>query len=192
MGAVAPSAVLIDLDGTTWDSDPWYAAIVPPRAGDLRPVAVRFRDSGITHAKFAKVARQHIEQLELQGQVVEVLTELHSAGVPVGAVTNLPGWITNPMLSASALGGLLDVTITYGDTRAHKPNPEPLLLGLRRLGVEPTSDAWYVGDTKGDATAARRAGISFAFASYAAVGPLEGIDPDMELTGGFAPLRDLL
>lgn len=48
--------------------------------------------------------------------------------------------------------------VTYGDYRNPKPNPEPLLVALERLGLKPR-DAVYVGDSVTDVEASRAAGI---------------------------------
>jgi HAD superfamily hydrolase (TIGR01662 family) len=51
-------------------------------------------------------------------------------------------------------------TIAYEDTKKHKPNPDPLLLAVERLGVEP-AECVYVGDAVTDAQAANAAGMLF-------------------------------
>ena len=56
------------------------------------------------------------------------------------------------------LGHLFDVVVGGDETERHKPDPEPLLLALERLGAGP-EDAAYVGDSPFDMQAARAAGI---------------------------------
>ena len=59
------------------------------------------------------------------------------------------------------LGSLIEffeVIITREDTK--KPNPEPLLLTCKKLGIKP-GEAVYVGDAVNDFKAARNAGMSF-------------------------------
>jgi pyrophosphatase PpaX len=51
-----------------------------------------------------------------------------------------------------------DVTVGAEDTTRHKPNPDPLLLALERLGAN-ADDAVYVGDSPFDIQAAKAAGV---------------------------------
>jgi pyrophosphatase PpaX len=51
-----------------------------------------------------------------------------------------------------------DVTVGAEDTTRHKPNPEPLLLALERLGAN-ADDAVYVGDSPFDIQAAKAAQV---------------------------------
>ena len=51
-----------------------------------------------------------------------------------------------------------EVTVGAEDTERHKPNPEPLLLAIERLG-EGVADAVYVGDSPFDVQAAKAAGM---------------------------------
>ena len=68
----------------------------------------------------------------------------------------------------------MDVVIGAEDTERHKPQPDPLLEALRRLGAD-ASDAAYVGDSPFDIRAAKAAG---AFAVAVGWG---GIHPDERL-----------
>lgn len=51
-----------------------------------------------------------------------------------------------------------DVTVGAEDTTRHKPNPDPLLLALERLGAS-ADDAVYVGDSPFDIQAAKAAQV---------------------------------
>jgi pyrophosphatase PpaX len=52
----------------------------------------------------------------------------------------------------------VDVVIASDDTERHKPDPDPVLAALDRLGAEP-SEAAYVGDSPFDIRAAKAAGV---------------------------------
>jgi len=59
--------------------------------------------------------------------------------------------------------GLLDavaVVVGRGSVPERKPSPVPLLVALEALGVDPSA-AIFVGDSTGDETTARRAGVDF-------------------------------
>lgn len=59
--------------------------------------------------------------------------------------------------------GLLDhveAVVGRDSVATHKPDPEPLLTTIDRLGADPSS-ALFVGDTERDAVTAERAGVAF-------------------------------
>jgi pyrophosphatase PpaX len=55
---------------------------------------------------------------------------------------------------------LFEVVITIEDTEKHKPDPEPILLACKKLGIKP-EETVYVGDAVIDYKAAKNAGTSF-------------------------------
>jgi len=59
-----------------------------------------------------------------------------------------------------SLTKFFEVIITREDTEKHKPNPEPLLLVCKRLGIKP-EEAVYIGDAVIDYETAKNAGTSF-------------------------------
>jgi phosphoglycolate phosphatase len=173
---MAARALVIDLDGTVWDSRPWLARIIGGGRGEAEATALAalrnggaaatlLRAAGVTPASFAKVCGV-ASDLDLYPGVATTLRALHARVVPLGVVTNLPAWMAEPMLACSGIDGFFDSLVGWGRTRAHKPNPAPILASLADLEIEPTRDVWYVGDGTSDAEAAARARISFAWASY--------------------------
>jgi pyrophosphatase PpaX len=68
-----------------------------------------------------------------------------------------------------------DVVVTCDDTAAHKPDPEPILLALERLGVRP-EDAAYVGDSPFDVGAARAAGVFAVAVSWGGMHDVDDAD----------------
>ena len=72
-------------------------------------------------------------------------------------------------------------TVVGGDeTKKHKPDPEPLLLALDRLGAAP-GEAAYVGDAPFDVKAAKAAGLYSVGVSWGGIHRrerLEAEEPD--------------
>jgi phosphoglycolate phosphatase len=175
LGLVAARAFLFDLDGTLWDSHPWFARLIAEAGGPpetealaalrtLRPAATMLTDAGVSQAGFRRLCRR--AGPELYSDVDDVLSELAKRNVPMGAVTNLPRWLADPMLECLGLAERLDSLVHFGRTKRRKPHPEPILLGLDDLDIEPGPDVFYVGDSATDCRAAIGAGASFAWASW--------------------------
>ena len=87
-----------------------------------------------------------------------VLTTLKAQGCRLGLVTAKRRSTVDLAFARLPLAGLFEEIVGGDETERHKPDPEPLLLGLARLGAEP-GDAAYVGDSPFDMTAARAAGM---------------------------------
>lgn len=88
--------------------------------------------------------------------VEEVLLRLHDDGVRIGVVT--AKWRSTVELAFARLrvADLFEAVVGGDETEKHKPDPEPLLLAARRLGVDP-QDCAYVGDSPFDIRAAKAA-----------------------------------
>jgi pyrophosphatase PpaX len=99
------------------------------------------------------------DDLEAFWEVVEVLPRLRADGRRLGIVTAKRG--ATVRLAFERLPGLesnFDVVVSADDTERHKPDPEPILVALERLGARPTAAA-YVGDSPYDVRAAKAAGV---------------------------------
>lgn len=90
-----------------------------------------------------------------------MLDELDAAGRTTAVVTSKSRDAVE--LAFDAIPGLrerFEVVICSEDTPKHKPNGDPILLALARLGAAPSPKACYVGDSPYDLQAARAAGVS--------------------------------
>lgn len=88
----------------------------------------------------------------------EVLTELRQRGYLIGVVSSKGRDLGLRGLKLCSLDDLIDSTIFLEDTIKHKPQPEPILAALQKLGSSAVSAA-YVGDSRHDIIAARGAGV---------------------------------
>ncbi|WP_394338932.1 HAD family hydrolase [Haloplanus aerogenes] len=64
----------------------------------------------------------------------------------------------------------VETVVGRDSVATHKPDPEPLLTAIDRLGADPSS-ALFVGDTERDRLTAERAGVAF---EYVDDGPADG------------------
>ena len=96
--------------------------------------------------------------------VPKMLAALRRLGLPLGLVTgkSRPAW---EITASHAQLGPFDIIVTDDEVREAKPDPEGLSRALGTLNLPP-SDALYVGDSVGDAQAAKAAGVPFAAALW--------------------------
>lgn len=99
----------------------------------------------------------------------EVLEMLESRSIPWGVVTNKPGWLTDPLMTALDLDRRA-ATIVSGDTTAHsKPHPLPIQHACAETGIA-AAQTLYIGDAQRDIEAGQRAGTLTSVALYGYLG----------------------
>jgi pyrophosphatase PpaX len=190
------SVVLFDLDGTLIDSGPIILAsmrhasvTVLGREPDEELVRAAIGGPGLFAQmrdldpdrvdELVEVYRAHNEPLHAQLEgfdgVLDLLPVLRDEGRRLGIVTAKRLRTVELALDRfPVLREATDVIVGAEDTERHKPDPDPVLEALRRLGAAPR-DAAYVGDSPFDIRAAKAAG-----ACAIAVG-WGGIHPDERL-----------
>ena len=173
---MAADTLLLDLDGTVWDSRAWYAAAIARLcAGTAAEIAVELeagvnvariaRERGVTNARLAREAREHGSSVDLYEGVFGTLERLRARPTSIGVVSNLPGWLVRPLLESTGVGAYVGATATPRVGVPAKPHPQGVKRVLKELGRS-TTGAWFVGDGTADAGAAVAAGVPFAWASY--------------------------
>ncbi|MGV8909378.1 MAG: HAD family hydrolase [Propionicimonas sp.] len=128
------------------------------------------------------------ELLQEYPGVDELLGELSASGSTIGVVTSKRHASAARTLETAGLAGRLPVLVAMEDTAVHKPDPEPLLLAMQRLGV-PADECVYIGDAVVDVRAARAAGMASIAVTWGAgeradlvsAGPLVVVDTMDEL-----------
>jgi len=87
------------------------------------------------------------------------LRALREGGAALGVVTAGDRSIVVPQLERTGLAELLPIRVFGDDLPVHKPDPAPLRLALRMLGLDDRPDAVaYVGDAPTDMRMAAAAG----------------------------------
>lgn len=124
---------------------------------------------------------KHEKYIRSYPHIPEALERLRGAGIQVGVVTSKHRHSVELALdSFPELRGAVDAFVTMEDTKKHKPDPEPLLKGLERLGGASPEVAAYVGDAPFDVAAAKAAGVTSVAVSWGAFTEetLKAADPD--------------
>lgn len=184
MSANRRPAVLFDLDGTLLDSielilNSAHFAFegrgghVPSDAEWLTglgiPLPVMFRRYARDEAEVdALIARyreyqmpNHDRLVRAYDGVVDTVRALQAAGYPLGVVTSKTEALAHRGIDLVGIGGCFgaDAVIGYDSGARPKPNPDPVLLALERLGRRP-DEGWFVGDSVHDIEAGNAAGVA--------------------------------
>ena len=188
--------VLFDLDGTLIDSGPIILASMQHAARTVlgreipaEELALTIGGQGIV-AQMEALDPYHVDELlEVYKEhndglhsTLEAFDDLHVLvsrlkveGRRLGIVTaKRHRTVALALARFPALEEGFDVVVAHEDTERHKPDPDPVLLAIEKLGGKPT-DAAYVGDSPFDIRAAKAAGV------FAVAVGWGGIHPDERL-----------
>lgn len=121
----------------------------------------------------------------------ETLETLSKRGYMLGVVTSKREETARLALDRYDLSRFLPLGVFFDDTTRHKPDPEPLLLAMRKGNLQPARTA-YVGDSIHDVAAGKAAGILTVAALWGPFDPrdLQLAEPD-EMADSPAALLDL-
>lgn len=186
-----PRAVLFDLDGTLIDTAPEFIQIAAQlrQEAKLPPVDTHniwhtVSDGAIGMVEAALEVAASDPSFEFWRQrfldhyesglgalstpypgMRELVSSLHSYGVPWGVVTNKLGRFAQPLMTLMSFAPEADVVVTPDDVSRPKPDPESLLLACKKLQCL-ASDTIFVGDHRRDIEAGIASGCQTIAASY--------------------------
>ncbi|MDP2271866.1 MAG: HAD-IA family hydrolase [Archangium sp.] len=103
---------------------------------------------------------KHLDAMWVNPEARPLLELLAGQGVKLALVTNTVGPLASEILARAKLSGLFGSLATADRVVHAKPSPELVQLALRELGVAP-GEAWMVGDSRFDRSAAQSAGVFF-------------------------------
>jgi len=185
------AAVLFDLDGTLLDTAPDFVTslnllLAARQRAPLAPAVIR---AAVTHGSPGLISlafgygpgdpdfepvRQELLGIYLDNLAREtrpfpgadiLLARLAEQAIPWGIVTNKPSLYTNAILERLPFAVAPATVVCPDHVKNSKPDPEPVLLACRQIGVVP-ADALYVGDHLRDIQSGASAGTITAAAAY--------------------------
>lgn len=98
--------------------------------------------------------------------MVELIKGLKAKGYKVAVTTSRMGASTMAGLRKFGLADIFDAIVTSDDTTKHKPDPEPVLITLEKLGAKP-EEALMIGDSMFDIKCAHNAGVKAVLVGWA-------------------------
>ncbi|MGH3066893.1 MAG: HAD family hydrolase [Gaiellaceae bacterium] len=194
--------VLFDLDGTLIDSGPIILASMEHAVRTVLGREIPREELGLTIGGQGIVAQMRAidadrtdellavykahndglhETLEAFDDLLALLPRLKAEGRKLGIVTAKRHRTAALALERfSALRDEIDVVVAHEDTDRHKPDPDPVLFAIERLGGAP-EQAVYVGDSPFDIQSAKAAGVFAVAVSWGGIHPDERLlaeEPD--------------
>ncbi|HEX2110483.1 MAG TPA: HAD-IA family hydrolase [Gaiellaceae bacterium] len=104
--------------------------------------------------------------------VEELLVRLVREGRRLGIVTSKRRRTVDLAFRVLPIGEFFETIVTADQVERHKPDPEPVLVALERLGASP-GDAAFVGDSPFDVAAGKAAGVFTVAVSWGGIHPEE-------------------
>ena len=98
--------------------------------------------------------------------MVELIKGLKARSYKVAITTSRLGNSTMVGLRKFGLDDVFDVIVTANDTTKHKPDPEPVLITLEKLGAK-SEEALMIGDSMFDIKCAHNAGVKAVLVGWA-------------------------
>ncbi len=199
-GDGGPQAVLFDMDGLLIDSEPlwfevetdvmsrlggtWTEADQQKLLGSSLPASVRYflerapAPAPADPAEVAEwviagiVARVRERGVTIMAGAAELVADVAAAGLPYALVTSSQRRLVDAVLSRTGLR--FPVVVCANDVTRGKPDPEPYLLAVRRLGARP-GRCLVLEDSITGVTAAEAAGcLVVAVPTLGAIEPRAG------------------
>lgn len=100
-----------------------------------------------------------LDMIHLFPGVYEMLKDVRGAGFKTALVTSRLKPTTYQGIEKFGIEEFFDAVITADDVTKHKPDPEPILITLEKLGSR-AENAVMFGDTKQDILCAKNAGVT--------------------------------
>lgn len=153
----------------------------PPLVDAFSTVDPQRAEEFIVEYRNWNIERHDELAIEFDG-VSETLKQLKAAGMKMAIVSTKRNDMVFKGLDLLDADGVFDVVIGIDDVTNAKPDPEPLLLALERLGAT-ADEALMIGDNYHDIEGGKNAGVRTAGVAWSAKGEafLQTFHPDYML-----------
>ena len=127
-------------------------------------------DPAVSAEVYRDYQRKNADRLvKIFPEIKELLEALREKGYRIGIVTSRTRVSANAYLEKFGIEDYFDDMVTCDDTEIHKPNPEPLLLAMEKMGVT-KEESIMVGDGAFDIKCANNAGVKSVLVGWRITG----------------------
>ena len=130
----------------------FWRSVLPDDGADADSLRKRLSEHAVR--EWPRILNEHCRVFE---GIEETLDALRSAGMRLGIVSGARSEVLE-LLRRHGILDRFDTVVLGNDVARRKPDPEGIVLGLKKLGMSP-QEAVYVGDTQVDIQASRAAGV---------------------------------
>ncbi|WP_373841915.1 HAD family hydrolase [Limosilactobacillus sp.] len=148
----------------------------------LRLYGVKKADIKPLAQEWFKLAYQREDRVKILPGIPTALQKLADQGRNLAVATSKLQSEYKHFQQEFTFAKFFKTVITSDDTTKHKPDPEPILAAMKKMGAQEPNQTVYVGDTINDLKAAQAAGVKFAGALYGSANPDSIKDADFPLT----------
>lgn len=125
------------------------------------------RESAEVYRNFQKENAD--ELVKIFPGIEELLESLKTDGFRMGVVTSRTRESAQRYMDMFGIGDYFEEMVSCDDTDIHKPNPEPILLCLKKMGIT-AEEALMVGDSPFDIKCANNAGVKSVLVGWRITG----------------------
>ena len=125
------------------------------------------RESAEVYRNFQKENAD--ELVKIFPGIEELLEGLKTDGFRMGVVTSRTRESAQRYMDMFGIGDFFEEMVSCDDTEIHKPNPEPILLCLKKMGIT-AEEALMVGDSPFDIKCANNAGVKSVLVGWRITG----------------------
>ena len=125
------------------------------------------RESAEVYRNFQKENTD--ELVKIFPGIKELLESLKTDGFRMGVVTSRTRESAQRYMDMFGIGDYFEEMVSCDDTDIHKPNPEPILLCLKKMGIT-AEEALMVGDSPFDIKCANNAGVKSVLVGWRITG----------------------
>ena len=125
------------------------------------------RESAEVYRNFQKENAD--ELVKIFPGIEELLEGLKTDGFRMGVVTSRTRESAQRYMDMFGIGDYFEEMVSCDDTDIHKPNPEPILLCLKKMGIT-AEEALMVGDSPFDIKCANNAGVKSVLVGWRITG----------------------
>lgn len=129
---------------------------------------LKIKEKETVYARWVKYVNEYEEGAETYEGMGDVLEAFHQAGMMQAIVSSKTREQYKVDIVSKGIDRYMAEAVLADDTKKHKPDPEPLLMCIRRLKLC-ADEVIYIGDAASDYEASQNAGIDFGYAKWGSV-----------------------